>query len=152
MKAGSPVSCNTSEISGGYFKTLSVPQIMHGSMTHELWTGKGSGGGWWGWGWGERSRSNRSSMAKQLGQDSQCVGQDSKRASPEHRSRAIRYKTLIFLFKLYSPICAYSCIRDKHVGSFVRKQVSAKWKLLHWEQERTFYTGKYVRGCNFLPK
>jgi len=44
MKAGPSVSCNTSEISGGYFKTLSVSQTVHGSMTHELWTGKGSGG------------------------------------------------------------------------------------------------------------
>jgi len=39
--------------------------------------------------WGGGSKPNRSSMAKYLGNDSQCVGQDSNRASPEHRSRSI---------------------------------------------------------------
>jgi hypothetical protein len=36
MKAGTSVSCNTYEISGGYFKILAVSQIIHGSVTREL--------------------------------------------------------------------------------------------------------------------
>jgi len=124
MKAGTAVSSNTSEISGGYFKTLAVSQILQYLRLYMVaWLMNYKLERVWGGGgrnlievaWRNTSVTTANVSAKIRTGHLPNTGPD----------RSL-YKTLIFLFKLYRPLYVYSCIRHEYAGSFVRTQASAK--------------------------